>query len=53
MILNLVQLNDKKISKTLIFPGLKIDAVAYESILKEHVKSYIDKNCFADDNISV
>ena len=48
-----MQLNDKKISKTLIFPALKINAVVCENILKEHVKSQIDMNCFADDNISV
>ena len=53
MIFNLVQLNDKKISKTLIFPGLKINAVVCENILKEHVKSKIDMNYFADDKISV
>ena len=53
MIFNLVQWNDKKISITLIFPGLKIDVVACENIPKEHVKSQIDMNCFVDDNISV
>ena len=52
MILILVQLNDKKISKTMIFPGLKINAVACENILKEHVKSWIDVNCSADVNIT-
>ena len=52
MIFNLVPLNDKKISQTVIFPGRKINAVACENILEEHVKSQIDMNCFADDNIS-
>ena len=53
MIFNLVPLNDKKISKTLIFPGLKGNVFVCENILKEHVKSQIDMNCFADDNTSV
>ena len=48
-----MQLNDKKISKTQIFPGLKINAVACENILKDPVKSWIDMNCFVDENISV
>ena len=49
MISNPVQLNGKKISKTQIFPGLKINAAACENILKEHVKSKIDMNYFAED----
>ena len=53
MIFNLVPLNDKKISKIIIFPGLKGNAFVYENILKEHVKSKIYINCSADDNISV
>ena len=43
----------KKNSKTLISPGLKGNAFVCENILKEHVKSQIDMNCFADDNTSV
>ena len=45
-----MQLNDKKISKTIIFREFKINAVAYENILKEHGKSQIDMYCFADGN---
>ena len=53
MIFNLLPLNDKKISKTLIFPGLKLNAVVCENNLKEQVKSQIDMNNFSDYNISV
>ena len=53
MIFNLVPLNDKKITKTIIVPGLKGNAFACENILKEHVKLQIDIYCFADDDTSV
>ena len=53
MIFKLVQLNDKKDFKSQIFPGLKINADVCKTILKEYVKSQIDTNCFAGDNISV
>ena len=35
------------------FQDSKINAVAYENIPEKCVKSQIDMNCFADDNISV
>ena len=53
MIFDLVSLNNKKISQTLIVRGLKITAVLCENILEEYAKSWIDMmNFSADDNSS-
>ena len=41
-----VSFNEKKISQTLIVPGLKINAVLCENILEEATKSQIDVNSF-------
>ena len=47
-----LSLNDKKISQTLIVPGLKINAVLCENILEEPTKSQIDGNSSTDNNNS-
>ena len=52
MIFDPVSFNDKKISETLIVPGLKINAVLFDNVLEEHTKSQIDINSFADNNNS-
>ena len=41
-----------KISLTLIFPGLKINAIVFENIVEEYTKSQIDMKYSSDDNNS-